>query len=199
MNSALATPVITDAAISHGRLVNTANMPHPADFSTQPAMIIGLYPMRSASVPPMTKSPSLKCRRLITMPTSHTATPIPCTRWSARYGASMRRAIVSPISLTNRICAGRPKDLNCRRVAITRHLRAGPGAVRGRPPSGHPDAPPAVTPASPAGGRPLAGVHTREGDIAPGPPESGGRVLSPTFPLLSPGMADPERDVLLPP
>src|SRR6185369_6414710 len=94
-----------------------------------------------------------------------------------------------------------PKDRNCRSVAITRclHARAratgparGPATVRGRPPSGHPDAPPAVTPAWPAVARSTvpASRPARPADIASSwpraaPPEQDGRVLSPTFVLLS--------------
>src|SRR3569833_4241097 len=98
----------------------------------------------------------------------------------------MRRALLTPISLTNRIWAGRPKDRNCRWVAILRHLRGRPAIRWGRPPSGHPDTPPAVTPAAPAGGPVRAGVD--DDIVSPraraAPPVLRGRVFSPTSPLL---------------
>jgi hypothetical protein len=42
MKRALETPVTTEAAISHGRLVKIANIPHPPAFSRQPVTIMGL-------------------------------------------------------------------------------------------------------------------------------------------------------------
>ncbi|GAA4519046.1 hypothetical protein GCM10023191_094100 [Actinoallomurus oryzae] len=89
--------------------------------------------------------------------------------------------MLTPISLMNRICAGRPKDRNCRRVAITCHPHGAP-VDRRRLPPGQPDKPPAVTPAPPARRPAPEPARTRVDDdiasprVRPAPPELRGRV-----------------------